>query len=355
MRRQGHLWERFATFPALFAAARLTRRGKRSRADVNRFEFHLEPELVRLERELETGEYRPGNPSQFLIHEPKRRLISAAPYRDRVVQQALVSVLAPLWEPGFSPDSYACRSGKGTHAALDRCQQHARRHRYVWKADIRNYFPSIDHEILKSLIRRRVKDERLLKVVDLIIDSTPRQDSLVQWFPGDDLLTPAERRRGIPIGNQTSQFFANVYLDSLDHLLQDRLGVAGYVRYVDDLCVFGEDPRTLRQIRTEGITHLEKLRLRLHSRKDQVFPCRAGIRFLGFRLFSTHRLLVKENVWRFMRRCRYWQRQFAEGRATQAEIGARMRSWAAHAAHGDTFLLTRQLFDTVVFQRGVVE
>jgi hypothetical protein len=144
-----------------------------------------------------------------------------------------------------------------------------------------------------------------------IIDSSNPQEPVLMWFPGDDLLTPGERRRGIPIGNQTSQFFANVYLDPLDHFLRDRLGVGGYVRYVDDLLVFDDDKRRLSQIRKQVEEFLCTLRLRLHVDKTVVFPVTQGIPFLGYRVFPTHRLLSKDNVRRFRRRVRRMQRQYA--------------------------------------------
>ncbi|MBV8611148.1 MAG: group II intron reverse transcriptase domain-containing protein [Singulisphaera sp.] len=153
------------------------------------------------------------------LHEGKARQISAAPFRDRVVHHALTGVLEPIFERSFVFDSYACRKGKGTHAAVDRCQGFARRYRYVLKADVRKFFPSIDHAILKGLVARKVKDPHVLWLVDRIIDHGNPQDPVLMWFPGDDLLTHTERRRRLPLGNQTSRFFANVYLDPLDHFV----------------------------------------------------------------------------------------------------------------------------------------
>ncbi len=128
-------------------------------------------------------------------------------------------MLEPIFEPTFIADSYACRKEKGTHAAVDRCQQFARRFRYVFKADIRKFFPSMDHEILKTQVARKIKDPDVLWLVGRTIDGSNPQEEVQHYFPGDDLFTPGERTRGIPIGNQTSQFFANVYLDPLDHFI----------------------------------------------------------------------------------------------------------------------------------------
>jgi hypothetical protein len=140
-----------------------------------------------------------------------------------------------LFEGGhFHPHSYACRKGKGTHAASGRLQQLLARNRWFLQTDIRQYFPSIDHEILKGLFRRRIKDQRLLAVMDAIVDGSNPQDPVLGWFPGDELFTPYRRRRGLPIGNLTSQWFANWYLEPFDHGVTSQWRVGGYVRYCDD-------------------------------------------------------------------------------------------------------------------------
>src|SRR5262245_19245359 len=170
MKRPGDLWEDVLSFEALLRAAEQACKGKRFRPDVAAFHFNLEHELWTLHEELSTKTYRPGAYRTFLIYEPKLRQISAAPYRDRVVHHALVNVLEPVYERTFVHDSYACRKGKGTHAAVRRCQQFARRFRYVLKADVQKFFPSLDHEILKALVARKIKDRDVLWLVGLIID-----------------------------------------------------------------------------------------------------------------------------------------------------------------------------------------
>ena len=254
MKRHGHLWQRMSSFEHLLRAAETARRGKRFRPTVADFEFNLESELWKLHAELKSRGYRPGAYRSFLILEPKERLISAAPYGDRIVHHALTAALEPIFEPAFVFDSYACRRGKGTHAAVRRCQEFARRYPFVLKADIRKFFPSIDHEILKQRIARKIKDPDVQWLAGRIIDHGSLPDPAHDWFPTDDLFTPSERRRGIPIGNQTSQFFANVYLDPLDHFVKERLRIKGYVRYVDDFLLFADDKRTLaRATRHRGV------------------------------------------------------------------------------------------------------
>jgi retron-type reverse transcriptase len=346
------LWPRLIAFPNLFRAARQAERGKRFRPDVARFHFHLERALWALHTELAGHTYRPGPYRSFTIREPKERLISAAPYRDRVVHHALVGVLEPIYERSFIADSYACRKGKGTHAAVARCQQFARRFRFVLKADVQKFFPSLDHQVLKALVARKVKDPDVLWLVGQVIDHSNPQEPVWHWFPGDDLFAPTERRRGIPIGNQTSQFFANVYLDPLDHFVKDHLGVKGYVRYVDDLLVFADDKRHLAEVRDRLAEFLTGLRLRLHPAKCVVSPVTEGIRFLGYRVFPTHRLLVSENVRRFRRRVRQMQRDYAAWRVSFASIYQRLMSWIGHARQANTYRLRCALFDTISFQRA---
>ena len=355
MKRHGNLWEGMISFESLLEAAEKAQRGKRFRPAVARFHFTLERELLVLREELASKRYRPGPYRSFHIYEPKQRLISAAPYRDRVVHHALTAALEPIFERSFAFDSYACRKGKGTHAAVARCQHYARRFRYVLKADIRKFFPSVDHDILKHLIARKIKDPNVLWLVGLILDHSNPQEPVLQWFPGDDLFTPAERRRGIPIGNQTSQFFANVYLDPLDHFVKDRLEVGGYVRYVDDFLLFSDDKRHLAEARVKLIGLLASLRLRLHPTKNVIFPTSQGIPFLGYRVFPTHRLLGKNNVRRFRRRARKMQREYAERRMSLPEIRQRLVSWLGHARQADTYRLVAGLLSIIVFQRATTD
>jgi retron-type reverse transcriptase len=342
MKRHNGLWEELASFANLACAARQARRGKRLRPNVARFEFHLERELCRLQDELRSKTYRPGEYYTFRIFEPKPRLISAAPYRDRIVHHALCRVLEPLFEPTFISDSYACRKGKGSHAAVDRFQQFARRFPYVLKCDVRQYFPSLDHTLLKGLLRRKIKDGDVLWLADLIIDNANAQDPAAAWFSGDDLFAPWERRRGLPIGNQTSQFFANVYLNPFDHFVKETLRVKAYVRYVDDFVLFGTEKQWLRQALERCREFLATLRLRLHEDKSVISRTNDGVRFLGFRIFPDYRLLVRENVSRLKRRLRLWQRQACAGSLPE-NLRQRLMAWKGHADQANTFGLQRQL------------
>jgi RNA-directed DNA polymerase len=238
MKRSKHLYEDLTAFPNLLRAARQAQRGKRFLPATLAFNHRLETELLLLQRELQTQTYRPGPFKTFTINDPKPRRISAAPYRDRVVHHALCNVIEPIYERVFIYDSYACRKGKGTHAAVDRLTHFMQSADYVLKCDIRKYFASVDHAILKQTLRRKIGCPPTLDLIDRLIDHSNPQEETADYFPGDDLFTPLTRRRGLPIGNQTSQFFANVALDPLDHFIKEELGCRRYIRYVDDVRPF---------------------------------------------------------------------------------------------------------------------
>jgi retron-type reverse transcriptase len=351
MKRCGYLWDGLISLRNLFRAAAKARRGKRDRSDVAAFHLRLEPELLALRDELAAGAYRPGPYRCFLVADKKPRLIAAAPYRDRVVHHALCNVLEPLWERSFDPDSYACRRGKGSHAAMRRAQQLARRSAYVWKADVRKFFPSVDRAVLRGLLARRVKDAQVLDLAGRILDGGPPPDEPAEHFPGDDLFAPAERPRGLPIGNQTSQFFANVYLDPLDHALRRVPGVRGLVRYCDDFLVFAADKVVLHAARRTAEACLGRLRLRLHPDKNTVLRTRDGLPFVGYRVFPTHVKLAADNVRRFRRRLRDLADRYARHEVEWPAVCSRVNAWLGHARQADTWTLRWRLLTEQPFRR----
>jgi len=304
MKRFGNLYDELISFESLLFASRKARRGKRMKEGCATFEMNLEEELWRLHDELHNGTWVPGPYREFTIYERRPRKISAAPYRDRVVHHALCSAIEPVFERCFIHDSYACRVGRGTHAALERFTYFARRSRYLLKSDIRKYFPSIDHEILKVKIRRKIKCSPTLTLIDRIIDGSNPQDEMNVHFRGDDLFTPYNRRRGIPIGNLTSQFFANLYLDSLDHHVLEQLKPKGYIRYVDDLTIFEDSKEKLWEMKHEIALYLEQERLTLHPSKTFVQPVTEGADHVGYQVFPNRRRMRKDVCFRFLRRLR---------------------------------------------------
>jgi retron-type reverse transcriptase len=344
------LFEHIATFANLHTAWEAARRGKRRRRDVAAFEHNLETYLLRLEDELRNGNYQPGRYRSFYIREPKRRKISAAPFRDRVVHHALVQVIGPIYEARFSNASYACRVGKGTHRAADHAQALLQRHRYVLKADVAQFFPSIDHAVLVHLLTRHIACRPTLALCQQIIASGAdilASEYTPVLFPGDDLFALA-RPRGLPIGNLTSQFWANVYLHPLDTLLQRELRLP-HVRYCDDILVFADEKATLHQAQTALETRMIDLRLRLHPTKTCLYQASEGVEFVGYRLFTDHRRLRRSGVQRFVRRLRRQQRAYRAGHISATRIQTSIQSWIAHAQHANTYRLRASLLSAHPF------
>ena len=348
MKRTGNLWPEVTSWPNLMEAARAAARGKRRRPDVARFLLNLEPNLCRIQRDLLEGSYEPGAYRTHWIHDPKPRQISAAPFRDRVVHHALTRVLEPVFERRFVANSYASRKGFGQHKALERAREAFERYPYVLKCDVRKYFSSIDHTILKDLLERVVKCRPTLDLAARIIDGSNPQEEAAAYFPGDDLFTPFERRRGLPIGNQASQFFANVYLNPLDHFATRDLRPALYLRYVDDFVLFGDDKSRLRDMRGAMQEFLAGLRLRLHAGKSRVYRCEEGVPLLGWRMFPGCARLPRRHVVRVRRRLREVCAAYHAGDLDFESVRRRVHAWLGHSAFGRTWKLRRQLFDSFI-------
>jgi retron-type reverse transcriptase len=222
-RRHNDLFAGIANFQALHAAVHRAVKGKRKKPAAASFFANLEGAILALERQLRTGEYRPGRYVAFEVNDPKKRIVSAAPFRDRVVHHALCAVVEPIFEAGFIDHTFANRTGKGTHSAIEAYERYRDRPAHVLRCDIYRYFPAIDHAILKSGFRRRIACRPTLALLDLIVDGSNAQEPVQLYFDCDDLFAPLQRRRGLPIGNLTSQFFANLYLDGFDHFVTEIL------------------------------------------------------------------------------------------------------------------------------------
>ena len=298
------MYPRVWAWENLELAYRQARRGKRGAAPAADFERRLEDNLVGLQDELREEVYRPGAYHSFYIHEPKRRLISAAPFRDRVVHHALCNIIEPMFESRFIHDSYANRKQKGTHRALDRCQQFARRYRYAVQLDVVQFFPSIDHQLLRAPLARIIADARVMGLCDAILASgegIQAEEYRMTYFRGDDLFAVL-RPRGLPIGNLTSQFWANVYMDTFDQFVKRELKCRAYLRYVDDMVLFADDKDTLWQWRHSVVDFLQGLRLTLHLDRSHPRPVTEGLPFLGFTVFPTHRRLKARKAVSFRRK-----------------------------------------------------
>ena len=347
MKRYGYIWEQITRFENLLNAAKKAQKGKRFRDNVLAFNYNLERELLQLQDELRNHAFQPGTYKTFRIFEPKPRLISAAPYRDRVVHHALCNVIVPIFENSFIPDSYANRVGFGTHRALKRFTQFARSRQYVLQCDIKKYFPSIDHEILKTLLHRKIKCPDTLWLIDRIIDASNEQEPTHEFFPGDSLLTILSRRRGLPIGNLTSQFFANVYLNGLDHFVKEQLHCFRYLRYVDDFALFSDDRVFLANARSAIEDFLTTLRLKIHPIKSQLSETQYGANFVGFRVLPDRIRVRSDNLRRARKRIKYLQADYAQGKIEFTDLTQSLQSWKAHLQHGDTWRLQQCIFSSL--------
>lgn len=348
------MWDQLTSWDNLWLAFGKATRGKRGGMAVAAFEHQLADHLLSLQAELRGGSYRPGAYRHFIIHEPKRRKISAAPFRDRVVHHALCNLIEPAFDARFIAHSYANRVGKGTHRAVDRLQAWARRYRYALRMDVVQHFPSLDHAVLRAEIGRVVSDERALGLVDLILASGAgvlAGEYTPVYFPGDDLFA-LNRARGLPIGNLTSQFWSNVYMNDLDQFVTRELGCAAYLRYVDDFCLFSDCKRELWAWRERIIGRLARLRLTAHEREAQVMPTTQGIPWLGFVVYPNRRLLKRRNAVGFTRRLRETLDLYQQGRASFAELDASVQGWINHVRYADTWGLRNHILGANPIVRG---
>jgi Retron-type reverse transcriptase len=209
---------------------------------------------------------------------------------------------------------------------------------------VKKFFPSIDHEILKRELRRKIGCSKTLWLIDLIIDNSNPQEEHVVHFPGDDLFSPLARRRGLPIGNLTSQLWGNFYLNRLDHFLRDTLNLP-YVRYVDDFAVFGHSKADLQEVKRQIEVFLQGLRLVLHERKSRVYRCDEGVTFLGFRIFPSFRLLPSSNVRRLRKRTRKRIADYRRNKISLQDFHRSLKGWEGHALQADTWRLRRKLIE----------
>ncbi len=351
MKSYKNLYPNIHTWENLEAAYRKARRGKRSRPPAADFEMAWESRLLRLQAELAAKTYQPGPYHSFYIHEPKKRLISAAPFPDRVVHHALCRVIEPIFERRFIFDSYANRVGKGTHRALDRCTTFARHYRYVLQCDIRQHFPAMDHAILRNILARYIACPDTLWLINQILDSGSgilSEEYQMVYFPGDDL-TAALRPRGLPIGNLTSQFWSNCYLNPLDHFIKRELKCPAFLRYVDDFLLFANNKQTLHRWRTAIINFLAGLRLVIHADRAQPRPVSEGIPFLGFVLYPEYRRVKRRKVVTYRRRLKKVWGAYQLNQIGQAEVVASLRGWLAHVSYGNTYALAEQILYLIQF------
>ncbi len=256
-------------------ADQTARRGKSKQHGIINFDKNYDQNIADIYRELATNTYKTSKYTTRTIYETKERIISILPYRDRVVQHAIMNIMEPIFVSTFTADTYSCIKGKGIHAAsraLKSALKEEEYTRYCLKLDIRKFYPSVDNLILKSLLRKKIKDQELLKLLDGIIDSAP----------------------GLPIGNYLSQYFANFYLTYFDHWIKEQKEVKHYFRYADDIIILAPNKEYLHRV-LAGISKYMSQRLNLQVKSNyQIFPVAArGIDFVGYVHYHTHVLMRK--------------------------------------------------------------
>ena len=355
------LYERIVTFENLHEAFRKAAKGKSLRVDCASFAYRREREILRLQDELQSGTYRHGPYREFTVRDPKKREVKAARFRARVVHHALCNVIEPIFEARFLPESFACRKGKGSLAALDACRGEVRRlpGGYVLKADVSKFFHTVDHGVMLDLLGRKIADEKVMGLCARILASS--EDSRFRtYFPGDDLFA-CRRPTGIPIGNLTSQIFANIYLHELDCFVKTELRPIGaegaYLRYMDDFMLFGPEKSDLWRAfaRVEEFV-AERLRLRLHPVKRTVSPVRDGVDWVGYRIFPAEGRglpdrvrLRRRNIFRFRERCAGLRRRYRAGSIPLEAVRDSVVSFLGYSRQAQAGQLMRRILEMESF------
>jgi retron-type reverse transcriptase len=333
------LWDTFIGFENIYKGYLAAAKGKRYRNEVLAFKLNLEENLFAIIKDLQENTYKPLPLRQFFITDPKKRLISAPAFRDRVVHHALVRIIEPIFEKRFINESFACRVGRGTHAAMQhvhKSTQLAKRrwgNYYVFKGDVTKYFPSINHDILKQDVRRAIRDRKILYLIDTIIDSHN---------------TDGRERTGIPIGTLTSQLFANIYLDPLDHFLKETCQIKYYARYMDDFLIIHGDKNFLRELYGWIERLLTELKVSLNP-KTEIYHGKQGIDFCGYRIWPSHIKPRKRTVKRAKRRMRKMTMLYQKDPAVLEHAKASLQSFLGYIMHCSGYRTTKSLLFQTAF------
>lgn len=299
-------------------------KGKKSYKEVMLFELDLESNLVNILNDLKNEKYKFGKYREFIIFEPKKRLIKSLPYRDRIVHQWYIEeFIKPFYSKVFIKDTYACLENKGTHKAVETLQNYMKRMSsknkdfYVLKCDIKKYFYSIDKNILMGILKRRIKCKKVLNFTWNILDD------------GSDI--------GIPIGNYTSQYFANIYLNEFDHYIKEKLKVKYYVRYMDDFIMLVDDKNSAKEIFNLVRKYLEEnLHLELNSKCKFYKGCK-GINFCGYVIFQNYILLRKRFKNKFKKNIKMWKKLKSKNKLNASKALLSYNSFKAHASHCNSY------------------
>lgn len=333
------LYQRLYSYENLLLAFKKARKGKTTKDYIIEFERDLADNLEQLRAELLLHSYRPKPLQTFILRDPKTRKISKSDFRDRIVHHALCNIIEPLFEKRFIYDSYANRLGKGTLKAIQRFDVFKRkvshnftRNTFVLKADIRHYFEAVDHDILLSILQHTIKDERVLWLIKIILNNYYNK----------------EQGKGMPLGNLTSQFLANVYLNELDQFVKHALKAKYYIRYVDDFVILDSSPAQLWEYqRRIGLFLQEQLTLRLHPDKSRIIPFQRGTEFLGLKIFPRHKRIKQKNLRKFYQKLQSLYEEYGEGNVPYDNIYDFLEGWVAYAKQANTYRLRQKILTDV--------
>ncbi len=329
------LYPSVCSWENLWCAFLRARKGKIQKLDVLKFENDLKSNLLQLQNELLLHAYQPQSLETFIIRDPKIRKISKSAFRDRVVHHALHAILEPIYEKIFIYDSYANRRGKGTLKAIERFEEFKRKvtrnntqNAFILKADIKHYFDMVDQATLMTIVKKKIKDRHIIGLITVILHN----------------FNAAEEGKGMPLGNLTSQFFANVYLNELDQFVKHALKAQYYIRYVDDFVILHPDKETLQDYMQKIYYFLSNyLQLELHPSKSKIRGVGQGTTFLGFRIYNHHRLLKKSNIHRMDQKLAMAKESFDQGVLDYNHIYASVEGWLAYAHHASTYMLRKRI------------
>ena len=312
---------------------------KRKKADVQEFEFSLEKNLFSMHRDLVAKRYVHGPYTGFYIRDPKVRHIHKATVRDRVLHHAVFRILYPIFEETFIPNSFACRIGKGTHKGVLTAEAMIRKESrnytipcFALKCDVRKFFDSVDHEILLAILKKRIADPDTMWLLQQIV-----------WSFTGGWITLFERL-GLPIGNLTSQLFANVYMNEFDQFAKQKLKIKHYARYTDDFVVVSTNKKYLEDLIDPIQKFLnEGLKLSLHPKKVSIRKCGKGVDFLGYVILPHHRLMRGKTKHRIFRKLKYRIMQYREGTIDEHSLSQSLQSYLGALSHADAFQLSEDL------------
>lgn len=354
-----NVWGQICSFENLHTAYLHARKNKRYRNDVLAFSANLEENLFDLQRQLLDHTYEVGHYREFYVYDPKKRLIMALPFTDRVVQWAVYQVINPIYASGYISDSFACIDGRGTQQAIQRLhkwlKEVGRRPEkwYYLKLDVSKYFHRIDHARLIEILRKKIKDNDLMWLLESIINCPDKAFGLPLNRSADQI-APENRLpdKGMPIGNLTSQMFANIYLDRLDQYCKRKLGIHYYIRYMDDVIILHDDKLQLGEYKRIIEKFLnEELLLDLNN-KTALRPVTLGIEFVGYKLWNTHIKLKKASALKMKHRLRHLKKQYYRWEVDLPKIRKTLVSYNGVMKHCNCYNMRKKLYRGFVLKRG---